>query len=191
MNPKQKVDTEKTYPIYRFSARWSQLAGDKSYENSPDFKKGLPNGRIWNGTSWTKIYKEEQDIKELEAWLMDWWNKYLLLEKNADKDMKLLYLKVKFFENETWHLTWFCHETFDEGQTNEEVLQSFENFVRRKEELNAEKQRPHNLPEYCLMGAEDRWRWHGSEPDGDGSSHSPAPCRCKYCKEQGMIRIAH
>ena len=41
------------------------------------------------------------------------------------------------------------------------------------------------------MGAEDRWRWHGAEPSGSNEDHSPAPCRCKFCKEQGVIRIAH
>ena len=41
------------------------------------------------------------------------------------------------------------------------------------------------------MGAEDRWRWHGAEPDGKPTDYSPAPCRCKFCKEQGVIRIAH
>ncbi|MCK9544878.1 MAG: hypothetical protein M0R03_22925 [Novosphingobium sp.] len=182
---------EKTYPIYRFTARWSEISKDKSYEEYPNWKKGLPKDRIWNSTSWTKMYKEEQDLKELEGWMMQWWDEYLTKKDNEDKAMKLLYLKVEFFQNETWHLTWFQHETFDEGQTDEEALQSFERFVRRKELLNEKKQWEEGKDEYCLMGAEDRWRWHGAEPNGQPDDHSPAPCRCKHCKEQGMIRIAH
>ena len=45
---------------------------------------------------------------------------------------------------------------------------------------------------YCLMGAEDNWRWRAAGPDGNESEDQiPAPCRCKFCKEQGLLRIAH
>jgi len=39
------------------------------------------------------------------------------------------------------------------------------------------------------MGAEDRWRWRGF--GDDGKEETSAPCRCKACKEQGVVRIAH
>ncbi len=182
---------EKTYPIYRFTARWSEISKNKSYEEYPNWKKGLPEDRIWNSAIWTKMYREEQDLIELEGWMMQWWDEYLTKKDNEDKKMKLFCLKVELVEKETWHLTWFQHETFDEGQSDEEVLRSFENYVRRKELLN-NKLREEGKDEYCLMGAEDRWRWHGAEPNGKPSYNNyPAPCRCKYCKEQGMIRICH
>ena len=168
---------EKTYPIYRFTARWSEISKDKSYEEYPNWKKGLPKDRIWNSTSWTKMYKEEQDLKELEGWMMQWWDEYLTKKDNEDKAMKLLYLKVEFFEHETWHPTWFQHETFDEGQTDEEVLKSFENFVRRKEALNRKRQWEEGKDEYCLMGAEDRWRWE--------------VCHCEHCEKNEWTIINH
>jgi hypothetical protein len=34
------------------------------------------------------------------------------------------------------------------------------------------------LPYYCLMGAEDHWRWNN-------------PCRCDDCKKLGVTRIDH
>lgn len=183
--------TEKTYPIYKFFARWSEKADTEQYKEYPNWTKGLPDGRIWNSTSFSKMYKEDQDQKELEGWMMDWWEKYCDGDKNKEKELKLFSLKVEFFENETWHLTWFQHETFDIGQTDQEALDSFENFVRRKEELNEKSRWNEDKDAYCLMGAEDRWRWCGAEPNGDVGDKSPAPCRCKHCKEQGLIRIGH
>jgi hypothetical protein len=185
------MEKEIKYPIYKFRVRWSEISKDKSFDEYPNWKIGLSNDRIWNSTSWTKMYKEEQELKNLEGWLMNWWEKYLLEKDNVDKAMKLFSLHVELFEHETWHLTWFQHETFDVGQTDEEVLLSFENFVNRKEKLNNISQLQNGENIYCLMGAEDRWRWHGNEPDGKPNDHSPAPCRCKHCKEQGLIRIAH
>jgi len=182
--------TEKIYPIYRFSARWSEIS-TKSYEDYPNWKKGLPSDRIWNSTSFTKMYREDMDINELEGWFMEWWDEYLSKKDNEDKAMKLLSLKVEYVEHETWHLTWFQHETFDNGQTDEEALESFDSFVRRKEVLNDRSQFEKGEDTYCLMGAEDRWRWHGVEPNGESDDRSPAPCRCRHCKEQGMIRIVH
>jgi hypothetical protein len=40
---------------------------------------------------------------------------------------------------------------------------------------------------YCLMGAEDRWRWYG----GDYDNKTNPPCRCEGCKKYGVIRINH
>ncbi len=40
-------------------------------------------------------------------------------------------------------------------------------------------------------GAEDRYRWCGSDDDGKTNPGIKPPCRCKHCKEQGVIRINH
>lgn len=77
------------------------------------------------------------------------------------------------------------------GQSDADAVTSFEEFVRRKEDINAKSRSKTGAEMYCFMGAEDRWRWHGADPNGDSSDHSRPPCRCKYCKEQGLIRIAH
>lgn len=76
---------EKTYPIYRFTARWSEISKNKSYEEYPNWKKGLPEDRIWNSAIWTKMYREEQDLIELEGWMMQWWDEYLTKKDNEDK----------------------------------------------------------------------------------------------------------
>ena len=180
------IEGEKAYPIYSFSFRWSQDGNrDKKYPNS---HKGLPEGRIWNGISFYKMYKTRKTRAFLVAYAMNWWAKYIYevsrfsKEKLIVKNPKLIKADIKFREYEVWLLTWFQHETFDIGQSNEEALRSFAKFVYRKERLGEDK--------YCLMGAEDRWRWHGTE-DGTPNSKSEAPCRCKHCKEAGLIRIAH
>ena len=58
---------------------------------------------------------------------------------------------------EVWCDGWFSHYSFDVGMSDHEVLASFERYVERV--LRSD------LPEIenggRLMGAEDRWRWHG------------------------------
>ena len=173
------MEIEKTYPIYSFSAKWSEKADVEKYKDNPKWNVGLSEDRIWNSTSFTKMFKEEKEQGELDGFIMDWWERYSQNDKFKDKEPKLLFLKAQFKEKETWHLTWFEHETFDTGQTDDEVLDSFERFVSRKEFLS----------ECCLMGAEDRWRWHGGRDEN--GENKPAPCRCEHCKNQGVIRIAH
>jgi hypothetical protein len=178
---------EQKFPIYSFSARWSQDGEhDKKYPNSYE---GLPEGRVWNSTGFYKMFKEEQTQEELDKFVKDWWDKYVV---NRPKDRQpivnpeLLELKAVYKKHDSWVITWFEHQTFDIGQTDEEALQSFEDYVSRIEQENYDK----DLTEQeCLMGAEDRWRWHGVADDG--KTVTPAPCRCKYCKEQGYVRIAH
>ena len=163
----KEIDGENAYPIYKFSFSWTQ---DSVPEDGPKVI-------ISNGTGFSKMFKEEKTQSELDAIAKEWWDQYL--SKNEEINPVLKNSKAYFFEFETWHLTWFQHETFDAGQTDEQALDNFEKFVRRKEPM---------LEKFTLMGAEDRWRWHGT--DGE-SGDMPAPCRCKHCKEQGLIRIAH
>ena len=105
-----------------------------------------------------------------------------------------VYSDDDFHNREIWK---FQHETFDLGQTDEEALESFRKFVYRKQELNYKNGHQendsvsgNNKPFHCLMGAEDRWRWKGTQ-EGNSEQPTDAPCRCKHCKEQGMIRIGH
>lgn len=191
MKNKNIIEGENAYPIYKFYIRFVQDADGKDYKEYPKWTEGLTENRIWNSTSFSRIYKEEKTQGWLDNYLMEWWDKYCADEKNVGKNLKLLSLRTEFFEWETWHLTWFQHETFDIGQTDEEALKSFAKFVSRKECLNERQRRIDDKDVYCLMGAEDRWRWHGAMPNGEAGDHSEAPCRCKFCKEQGLIRIAH
>ncbi len=196
------IDGEKAYPIYKLTAKWEQ-DGEHDPEY-PIFHKGLKEGRVHNSTGFSYMFKVEQTDAELTIFSSNWWtNHYNKIDKYdkvplSEKHVDNLVIEFKLIEYETWYLTWFQHQTFDNGQTNEEVLRSFEKFVRRKEDLNhknshwgGDRNFDNDKPFYTLMGAEDRWRWHGSGKNGKPDEHSPAPCRCKYCKEQGVIRIAH
>ena len=190
---------EKKYPIYSFSARWSQ---DGKWDGEyPKWHEGLPEGRIWNSTGFSKIYKEEKTQEELDAIAKEWWERMISRKEKDEKhpiiNPELDHLKAEYKENEVWVLTWFQHETFDVGQTDEEALESFQNYVDRVQANNEKIER--SMPEdewykngyKTLMGAEDRWRWRGANEKGEYSEDAPAPCRCKFCKEQGLLRIAH
>jgi hypothetical protein len=190
-----------TYPQYWIGLRWTQDG-----EHDPKYPRqheGLPEGRMWNGTSLNRMYREEQ--ADLESWVReDWWPRYvaekravLTEEKLSDRNPELVSVEVKFVGREAWCLSWFEHWTFDVGQSDAEALASFESYVRRHEwyqEWSLESQDRTRLEAdlaeqgigraICLMGADDRWRWKG---DGDGKP----PCRCKHCREQGVIRIGH
>jgi hypothetical protein len=160
---------EKTFPIYSFSASWTQKSDE---------------ARKHNGTGFRKMFKEELTQEQLDNYIQEWWSRYSTSDNLKDKEVELLTLTAKYKEHEVWCLTWFGHETFDLGQTDKEVLDSFERFVSRVESANDllndefEKQKP-------LMGADDRWRWRGL------NESYPAPCRCDDCKKQGMVRISH
>ena len=187
--PIYKIDGELSYPIYSFTAKWIQ---DGKYDPEyPNWNEGLPEGRVWNSTHFTEMYKEAKSQEELDAIAKEWWGKYLANPKTRIVNPELTELTVKYYEHETWHLTWFQHETFETGMSDEEVLNSFEKFVRRKEEYNMRNRYEDGTGKYCLMGAEDRWRWRGAGTTGERDDEGPAPCRCKYCKEQGVVRIAH
>jgi len=185
------IEGEKAYPIYKFCARFAQNTERTDYNEHSIWTNGLSKKRVWNSTCFSRMYKEEKTQGWLDNSVMEWWDKFCANEKNAALNLKLLSLKVEFFEFETWNLTWFQHETFDVGQTDEEALKSFAKFVSRKKSLNEKQQEIDGKDVYCLMGAEDRWRWHGAMLNKRSSDYSKAPCRCKLCKKQGLIRIDH
>ena len=63
-------------------------------------------------------------------------------------------------------------------------MQSFQDFVMRKEIQNEENWHYNNEPNtnnpnvyYCLMGAEDRWRWE--------------VCHCEHCEKNEWTIINH
>ena len=62
-----------------------------------------------------------------------------------------------------WHLRWFSHYIRDDGQSDRELLDSFEQYVRSVEDTaygfaSYEEQERHIGG--TLMGAQDRWRWN-------------------------------
>jgi hypothetical protein len=167
--------TEIKYPIYRFEARWTEK---RVKMHDYDDTHGLPATRFWNGTGFSRMFKEDQTRKQLDIVLLEFWQKY----ERKGEEIELFSLHAELERRETWCLTWFSHYTFDVGQTDEEALDSFQSYVNRMLSI----QDKDGIP--TLMGAEDRWRWCGGGPDDE---RMPAPCRCKYCKEQGVLRIGH
>ena len=176
-----KIEDEQAYPIYSVEIRWTQ---DIRFDYEPaDWQiKDLPKGRIHNSTTFSQMYKEEQDIETLKQKIETESVPKILAKKEHDlpivnpSDVKI---DVDFVRYETWCLEWFCHWTYDDGRSDEEYLQSFTNFVNRMERVE----------EYCLMGAEDRWRWKGTTDDGEGET--PPPCRCAGCRKAGVVRVNH
>lgn len=168
--------TDRKFAIYSFSVRFTQDGG-KSGDRDAD----LPEGRIRNSVHTTRMYREDPGIEEAERWARDeWWPEYLKQEPRFEGMKPVgelnpadMTFEVKHDRDEEWAGGWFGHWTFDDGQTDAEVLESFEQFVRRMQRMIREE----GHEAYCLMGAEDRWRWK--------------LCRCEHCKAQGVIRIDH
>ena len=153
---------EKKYPIYRFSATWNQ----SDYKN--------------NGTSCRQMYKEKLSDEEMNEKLEEF-------KTNVTKDkeeVEFISSTVEYIEDETWVGKCFCHFTFNQFDNDSEAEKSFEEFVDRKISLNL--QHGHHRddmnfaskePYYCLMGAEDRWRWE--------------VCHCEHCEKNEWTIINH
>jgi hypothetical protein len=179
------------FPVYKFNFSWLEPENGSKTERKfrkdhPEIYEGIPLGKTKNSTGFTKMFREKPSDADLQKVVDD----YIDYLKTSRKEPTDFISSVKFFGEKSWHCTWFQHETFDVGQSDAEALASFEEYVRETEQENQALEAAGSYG-ISLMGAEDRWRWHGSEPNGEPSDHSPAPCRCKFCKEQGIIRIAH
>jgi hypothetical protein len=188
------INNEKAFPIYSFSVKWSvDGIQDSKY---PNRYKDLPDGRVWNSTNFDSMFKTKKTKQQLNNYFNNWWDKYKLKFQNVSD----LSVTIKFKEYEVWLIEWFSHLTFDIGKSNNEILKSFQNFIDRKIKINYENghygteyNKDSKLPYYCLMGAEDRWRWHAANENGESGDpeNNLPPCRCKFCKEQGVVRIGH
>lgn len=192
------IDGEEAFPIYSFGADWHEEGEQKEHSRV----EGLPEGRIWNMMSGYHMFREELSPSRLRLELMKWWANSIACKRRdggpsiSKHDPSTPILEGKQVLTETWCGTWFSHWTFDQGQSDEEARESFWQYVNRMEIYNRQhgkmvgepgKQYPQEP--FCLMGAEDRWRWH-SETD-DGERVDQVPCRCKHCKKAGVLRIGH
>ena len=132
-----------------------------------------------------RMFKEKKTAEELQHFANESWSRYV--KAHPTDILTYQSFSWKYVGEDSWMLEWFQHSTIDTGQTDEEALSSFEEYVSRKEMLIMNNKDPG-----CLMGAEDRYRWHGSAPDRHGNTlESTAPCRCDHCVNQGVLRIAH
>ena len=178
------IDDEVAYPLFGLTASYTQ-------DINPVWKHKLPywqtqdvaNGRIRNSSMWSsRGFREWPNQSSLIEWSQSLWSG--ALKKDGDYAITNpadVVLVAVFNGWAVWWLTWFQHETFDIGLDDADVLASFQRHCDREI-----RKAHHEGIEPCLMGAEDQWRWSGSEPNG-----SPPPCRCKHCKEAGLIRIGH
>jgi hypothetical protein len=169
------------------------------YENLLPFEKIYPKYSIGvsftegssspTGTDWTTMFREPRTTQDIINELQTiWWPNYIKKHQDSNDPR----FDVQFIGNDTWCINWFNHWTFDIGLTDEQILESFSNYVGRIKCANEyiRYNDDSNLLNgredfFCLMGAEDRWRWHGE------NEHDQSPCQCIHCKGQKLIRIGH
>ena len=186
---------EKAYPIYSISAKWSE---DQPIEPHPaSWCEGLPEGRFWNRTGWSTMYSAERSPDEIKAEATNWWPKYIVDKKISNPSD--LEITIKLVHWEVWCEGWFSHWTFDVGMSDSDVIASFGRYVDRMLAANqheGEFRKREDGTEYwhepyCLMGAEDRYRWCGSADGSPTGEHTDPPCRCEHCKKAGRVVIGH
>lgn len=181
-----EIEGEKPYPIYSVRIEYTQDINDENRKHVNE-KPRLPNNRVKSSQSTTVMYKKEHDIAFVQQYAKEKiWANFTKVHERGNKEgrmpvdhPKIESIDVSLLRHETWCLTWFYHWTFDDGRNNTEYLESFARFVARMERVE----------DYCLMGAEDMWRWHGTSDDG--KERTDPPCRCMHCKNKGIVRIDH
>ena len=166
---------EKKYAIYKIFAQWNQNGLDHI-----------------NSTGFSRMYKENPGIKGARQDAMNWWEEYISKPHGfkvtkgpslIDIGHELIKLECIFYEWETWCIGWFNHLTYNIHLNDDELRISFGSFVDRKLPLqrNSDLAKEYRIPgmkTYCLMGADDTWRW-------------TEPCRCEHCVKQEVVRIGH
>jgi len=186
--------TLQKYPIYSRSVScYEKIPEDKLNDewyigrSHPEHEEYFLNYHMYYNQMYREDPGEEFVLQELkEVWA------------NRQKPIDCFDVKfeVKKIDEEEWCLTWFAHYTFDIGQSDEEVLRSFEDFLLRKKIHISYGYDPYSSilnddSGYCAMGAEDRWRWKGRKTADCNSELVDPPCRCNGCKERGIITIQH
>lgn len=155
---------EHKYPIYHFKYCWDE--------------DGCENNRM----GYDHMFRKDPGLEGamLRAFLdfLEYIGAVRTREPNKGKRLidlnaRNVRIEVRLRFHETWRGGWFCHDTFNTHLSDDELRASFDQFVERMLPLTLKEP-----PEYCLMGAEERWRWQG-------------PCRCKHCQANGRVRIDH
>ena len=186
-----EIEGEKAYPIYSVRIAYTHDLNDENRKYILN-KDRLQNGRAKGLQSTTVMYKEEKDIEFVKQYAKEEiWTNFIKVHEQGNQNGRmpitnptLESIEVSLLRHETWNITWFSHWTFDDDRSNAEYVKSFARFVARMERVE----------DYCLMGAEDVWRWHGVANDGettDPNKYTDPPCRCMYCKNKGIVRIDH
>lgn len=191
-------DGEQCYPSYKIRSRWSQDFSNGRKASPWSHTKGLPEGRLWNGTQWFRMLREpigkvvdgvtNEFLDEEDMRCAALAQTYTLLDGEKYKGLNPadISVTVEFMQWEVWCQDWFSHWTWDIGLDDQQVLNSFQRFVDRMVCLNDIEP-----DSYDLMGAESRGRWYGRTTGEQGDEQVPAPCRCPMCKQRGVINIGH
>ena len=129
-----------------------------------------------NGISIDTMYNVEEynfDLVQDESWRL--WQHQV----GRYKGSTLVKIKTKYLGMFEWCLGWFSHWTFPKGRSDDELLESFRRHVEEIQRSNYKAMAEGAKYEpWCLMGAEDRYRWDG-------------PCHCIHCQEINVIRMIH
>ena len=165
---------EIAYPIYRFTLHLSGYS-----EKTTGFTIMEPDLLSYDELISEAEYCKDKFLWEPNRWALDEKKKVC----RGDQGVQVLWYEVQFVRFDTWLGTWFQHLTRNIHLSDDDLEESFRRFVRRMMPLHLNNQRPKeyqdpNIGVYCLMGAEDRWRWK-------------APCRCAECQALGVTRIDH
>ena len=140
-------------------------------------------------TSAKREYINEPDIRKeaLLNWIKDAENSierspyYKKLNAKVT-DFKFKGINVKYKGTDRWWLRWFSHETFCKFDTEREMFDDFEDFLREKGVHLSYGDGDYGYSnyssdKYCAMGAEDVWRWK--------------QCACDNCIKFGNTIINH
>lgn len=153
---------DKEYPVWVISARWN----NRDYQN--------------NGTSFNISHRIKYSDKVMLDKANKWWKKYCL-KKYPNEIPELLELKCEYVGNFAWYMVWFCHKSLNRFETEEEAFKSFRNYFYNLKKVktydNLDNTYKAKEFEYCVMGAEDEWRWKY--------------CQCKTCKRLKQTIINH
>lgn len=177
------------FPLYRMRAKTlDPRVEGKDY--SEHMLKDAPDGYVTNHVWFhDKLLKpgEEMDLDAKRAELTK-----VMLEAVPGRIVSEITIERK--PDDSWAGTWFGHYTWRMGRSDAEIMADFNEFVERKMRENFEQREWRTYPDgsgkylyepYCLMGAEDRWRWRGKEDD------SRPPCHCEDCETSGKVHIFH
>ncbi len=179
---------EQMFPIYKIDIRWSEAYPPRAEQRM--FRPGLPplpEGRFWNSCGWERMAKEDADTAAIADELRrEWWPKYIENKNLLEPADLTVTVELKY--HDVWCEGWFSHYTIDVGLSDADVLASFERYAER---IMYDYDMPEAMRDSMLMGAEDRWRWHGCASGDPQGEKTEAPCRCKHCKEQGLVKIDH
>jgi hypothetical protein len=169
----------KDYLYYAYSASASVLEDDYT-----------PNRHMW--INW--LMKEDISDRQLEEAGMARfaYTQQQYLQYNPHRSyrpvvdrLKLCRLDTKRLGRVPWTLTWFGHLTFRDGRSDDELFDSFSDYVSKyawmqdaRSMTTGEFEARYETEYVCLMGAEDRWRWQ--------------MCACADCQlPDGQVLIKH